>query len=195
MFQNFSKIWIIVVIAVFAVAGVFCWQYFDTQKENEILNEEITELEQSEEQIEEREVLVKNEIADWKTYRNEEYGFEIKYPSDEDFIIFSPEYESILFNGRTTSWELRLRIWNNPKKLSLAEYLINVHYLTEYDPSRKEKIPSMLEKKKIGNIEYFEGIWGYPAKFILIDQYIFEFLSNHYDEEFNQMFSSFRFLE
>lgn len=45
--------------------------------------------------------IVKNETADWKTYRNEEYGFEVKFPSDlvlqkktgEAYISFEGKFE------------------------------------------------------------------------------------------------------
>jgi hypothetical protein len=37
MDQFFSKIWIVVAVAVFAVAGVFCWQYFISQEESRII--------------------------------------------------------------------------------------------------------------------------------------------------------------
>ena len=201
--QNFSKflnkgistpigIFIIVLVAVIA-GGVMVWQ------SGRLLEEEVKVLEEKEKiktAGNETTNLSGDEVLrDWKTYRNEKYGFEFKYPQNEDFIIFPPEYESILFNGRTSFWEFRLRIWDNPKILSLAEYLINVHYIIKIDPSSKEKILSMLNKEKIGDIEYFGGIWGYPAEFTLRDQYIFEFLSNHYEEEFDQMLSTFRFLE
>jgi hypothetical protein len=84
---TFSKIWIIVVIAVFAVAGVFCWQYFDTQKENEILNEEITELEQSEEQAEEQVEIIAGRIV--------ELGSQLREVVDQKIIFYDPEKNKI----------------------------------------------------------------------------------------------------
>ncbi len=57
---------IIVLAAIIAGAGIFAYQYYWMPEEKYI----------------ERPPLVKDEIANWKTYTNEEYGFEIKYPKD-----------------------------------------------------------------------------------------------------------------
>ncbi len=63
--QAFSKIWIVVVAVALLAGGVLAWQYLDKPKE----------------EVEAPKVEApKNETADWKTYRNEEFGFEIKIP-------------------------------------------------------------------------------------------------------------------
>jgi len=56
--QSSSKIWIIAIFVILVVGGIFGWQYFEAPKE------------------------VEKEIADRKTYRNEDYGYEFKYPQD-----------------------------------------------------------------------------------------------------------------
>ena len=65
MKHAFSKIWILIILIVFVAGGIFTWQYFGVP----------------EEKVEEPEEITKDETANWQTYRNEEYGFEIKYPS------------------------------------------------------------------------------------------------------------------
>src|SRR4030042_1906913 len=69
---------IIIVLAVILAGGTLGYQYYYLPKQE--VEEEISE----EEEISKNEIS-KDETSDWKTYTNEEYGFEIKYP--EDFIV------------------------------------------------------------------------------------------------------------
>lgn len=63
----FSKIWIIVAFAILIAGGIFAWQYFGVPKEKP-------------------EEVVVDETANWQIYRNEEYGFEFKYPLSFEFV-------------------------------------------------------------------------------------------------------------
>lgn len=60
---------------------------------------------------------VKNvSTADWKTYTNTEYGFEFKYPQDEE--TDNPSQDSlIVFNN------VVFKIWDNLEKLKIEDYL------------------------------------------------------------------------
>lgn len=55
-------------LVVFLAGGVFAWQYFGAPKE-----------------AKSPEKALQDETANWKTYRNEEYGFEVKYP--DQFVL------------------------------------------------------------------------------------------------------------
>jgi len=73
---SFPIAMIIIVVCTVLVGGIVVHQY------REILKEEETP-----------EEIPTDETADWKTYRNEEYGFEVKYPPKWDMVIwpFPPE--------------------------------------------------------------------------------------------------------
>ena len=84
---------IIIVLAVVLIGGIFSYQYYYLPKQEN--QTEIPEIKTPE--------IQKDETADWKTYRSEKYGFEVKYPSspnweinkeiDAPFIVhFGPEW-------------------------------------------------------------------------------------------------------
>ncbi len=67
---NWKYILIIVILAAIIGGGILTWQYFETREETKLPEEKTSE------------ETAKDETADWKTYRNEEYGYEVKYPTD-----------------------------------------------------------------------------------------------------------------
>ena len=70
---------IIIIVCAVLVGGIVAWQNLEMPKGEE----EISEGEAPEE-------VPKDETADWKIYRNDEYGFEIKYPPDW-FLLKEPD--------------------------------------------------------------------------------------------------------
>ena len=86
MTQAFSKIWIFIIFIIIFSGGIFAWQYLKIPEKETELPKEIT----------------KEEIANWKVYRDDRFGFEIKYPQDWEFerIIYShfvPPFERLKF--------------------------------------------------------------------------------------------------
>lgn len=86
---NWKYILIIVILALFVVAGFFTYRWWQVKgelarqiEENENLTRQMDELQK---EIEELKAVGKeaiDETADWKTYKSEYYQFEIKYPSE-----------------------------------------------------------------------------------------------------------------
>jgi molybdopterin converting factor small subunit len=93
---------IIVLVALFA-GGILAWQYFGALKEKAKASEE--KIEKSKEPIE----VVKDETANWKTYKNEEYGFEIKYPPNFFYQVINSrkiEFIEAIWKGRVGNYPL-----------------------------------------------------------------------------------------
>jgi len=90
-YRAFSKIWIVAVILVIFAGGILAWQYFKVPKEEVRTPGEGKE-------------VVKDETADWKiakiegktSYAGKDYGYEIKYPQDWDYIkLETPPYPTM----------------------------------------------------------------------------------------------------
>ncbi len=94
--KSFSIIGIIIIFLILVGGGYFAWQYLEEKKE------EAKTPEQEQEQV------VVDEVADWEVYKNEEYGFEIKYPKNWEVLINDPygqKYPSFRNKKYEGSWE------------------------------------------------------------------------------------------
>ena len=76
--KGFSKVIVLILALVIIAGGVLAWQFWlEGIDDSEVANEQ--------EPIVEQESPVVDETADWQTYRNEEYGFEVRYPTEPEF--------------------------------------------------------------------------------------------------------------
>src|SRR5680860_1218890 len=137
----------IFVVGISAVSGAVGYNLAKPKCEivpnGEIVKEEVKERAEVVEVIDSEEVVaevVADVIADWKIYRNEEVGFELKYPKDyiekkeemtnfalgslrENYdvpmIIFDTQID---YDGNVGLGDFYLEIIDNPDKLSLSEW-------------------------------------------------------------------------
>jgi len=136
---NFSKTnWLTVFLIIFIiVAGFFAYQWWQTKEElakqieeNEVLKGKVNELQKEinklQKQIEELKISketgkeTKDETADWKTYRNEKQGFEIKFPSEWNYFVSEDKIENDYgifhagFKGRGTEFSMQINMYGTP---------------------------------------------------------------------------------
>ncbi len=76
---------IIILVAILA-GGIMAWQYLELQKEEAKMQEIKVPNEE-----------VKDETTSWKTYSNEEYGFEVRYPHDWELEDWKIDQDKHLF--------------------------------------------------------------------------------------------------
>jgi len=155
--------------------------------------------------------FIQDETADWKTYRNDEYGFEFKYPNQWGNVSNSPDailYQSdstVIFNPPEFEEQflatgypfLEIRIKENPRKLDVEDFYYPL--VKEYET--KEKFKENLMTRQIRDITYYQTptSWGALLTIFPLNSAFLEF-SHHTitleaEKIFNQMLSTFRFIE
>ncbi len=185
---NWKYILIILILAGIVGGGTLYWQWWREKQE-----------------IKEPEKIAEDEITDWKTYRNEEYRFEIKYPKDHELI------EKVV-GGVSFGHIYDINILG-PQELSLSEY-VNKNII----PADDSRLGKTISKKSIlvAGIEAIKfegeifgsmaGPWRYGIDtFLLKEGKIYrisyspgvtkEEVSSNEIKIFNQILSTFRFIK
>ena len=196
--KAFSKIWILVVIVAIAAGGVLAWQYLLLPEK------EIKVAEQEEVKVPEQEEVIEDETADWKTYRNKKYNYEIRYPKDWDSPIESGDIDALTTNDadflkRGTIVGFSINVYENDKNLSLKDWWEQEFY---------EKFTVKYEYSYEGFVSISPGIeavkykiqrTGFEDNCFLISKnqkvYTIYFSVLPEAKEIQQIISTFRFLE
>lgn len=247
MNKSFSKIWIIVIVAVLLAGGILAWQYWDWIKfqlrpgipmqpappyiyilkscsKNEDCGKDICQ--QGKEKCVEIKYICENgtcifpaktiefpsppygcteskcekeviedETADWKTYRNEKYGYELKYPNNwySRFTIFDEDFE--ITNGNDINNDLDIR---TPLEAAGSAF-INIPSFDE-EILIADNIPAKKKTELIQADDYkwwrIVIQWKYKEGGVIIYDYPYEGKEDiDYLNIFNQMLSTIRFLE
>ena len=210
----------VVAAAVLAGAGVWVWQaQIIKPKPAPVIQEtesQPNQLEENEKEAETIETVVSSTEAidtlDWKTYRSEEWGFEIDYPSKINVKNWAEETPNMLL----------LLSFGNNANISDAGVVINI----EKDSSIKDLDTVVGRENLFNNLavgpndisDYKIGKYNYPAKKIdynnknlnlgfieyLMEKNGFLFQIHYYrsnkkndisENEFNRMLSTFKFIE
>jgi len=109
---NWKFIAIVIVLAIIVAGGILG---YIGQFRKEIIS--LTKFPE----IKKPEKVAKDETANWKTYKDEEYGFEIKYPSTLDY----KEKQGGLFGIEFPKLDLGLIIEGKPENFSDLESYLN----------------------------------------------------------------------
>lgn len=110
---------IILVFMVIGSGGIFAWQYFWAPEEKAP-----------------KEEVVKDETADWKTYRNEEYGFEVKHPAGWTLRVRDTVDPTFEFSGEEGIFVVLPRGLEVPPFRRLGQGELSNAQLTQEDEGR-----------------------------------------------------------
>lgn len=159
---------VIIIIGIIAIGGILAYQYYWQPKEPNTPG-------------------TKDETADWKTYKNEEHGFEFKYPSTWSFSDNSPFISN-------SSYKLIVRY------ISQEEFLTPVPSFCTVNPeSDRCQIADTYNKNQTANIDWTSGdgntfITIYSSGKGTVELFVTEFADSN-KPIILQILSTFRFID
>ena len=202
------------IIVLLAVGGGLYWN--ESQKQKSILqagNELERRAGEVKKQIEAKQNDISKELGEsssidtsnWKTYRNEKYGFEIKHP--EDFTDSLKGYDDILFSKKEVFNPMTTFYGPKPEPRELLIWSISVARKATLDTFCEDWVRVGYTKKNISlngidaarctNVNLYQ-----PNTFVAISQngnlIIFTlhyYYHNEYLSMFDQILSTFKFIK
>jgi hypothetical protein len=211
---NWKYILVILILAVIVGGGILSYsRYF---------KREISSLSKFPE-VKKPEKVVGEETANWKTYRNDEYGFEFKYPAEfkfgvkasPEFLVYSPGAAGYL-SQEAVKRSIE-RHWTREKKFNNALFIMYYDYCyggagsysriinaVSHNSSKNYYVNIWIELDGLGGVPQTREFWVDPTwqeSYRLTEkgeEWVIQKMMNEEDEEikiFNQMLSTFRFLE
>ncbi len=146
----------------------------------------------------------KSDTSDWQTYRNKEFGFEVKYP--EDWIIEKGAGNVVRISdsddlisgigegGQGFSSSILKIIKDKNENPVLLNDIIKV-----LNKLPQDKCKLNIERTKIGNypaIKYVDCFMGSPRAIEwVVDKYAYKIQIFNQDQTVNQILSTFKFIE
>jgi len=190
---NWNVIGVVVFLAVLVGGGalILLNQKEDMPQIAEITKQEIPQI---------------DETADWKTYRNEEFGFEVKYPFAWTFKV--AEASSFLITFYPDIYEnnygipIAVVLWFRDEKLIGEEYdsQLNLSFTeTDLAGSNKQIFYYLHNKSEsrtaVIRLDLTNSIWGHAQGWTPISREPYNTTNEGIDMTFRQILSTFRFIE